>query len=218
LTCEAALFAFEPDQVLQIDWDTGISRFRRISHEQGWNGKTMKITIRLPSGFLLILIVFGLSHRVLKANEPAIQGYSKDPYQILNRSTGTWRDLQNPWDYFPSSDIAGRQEMLRFSADLYYQIIRLESKILPVNERKPEKVLIERVVQLRIAVKAFHQIILYGGHRGDLADALATMQVTFGNLQTSLGESPQYSKEIENMAMRLGKIQNVIGPRLVPDD
>lgn len=176
----------------------------------------MKIAIRLPSGFLLILVVFGMNHRVLKANEPAVHGYSEDPGQILNRSTGTWRNLQNPWDYFPSSDIAGRQEMLRFSADLYYQIIRLESNILAFNERKPEKVLIERVVQLRIAVKAFHQIVLYGGHRGDLADALATVQVTFGSLQTSLGGLSQYSKEMENMATRLGKIQNVIGPRLVP--
>lgn len=134
--------------------------------------------------------------------------------QSLNRSSGTWANLENPWDYFPPSDAAGRQKMLRWSAELFQKAETLENEIAHDKEWTKNRQARQNLYKLKNHIRELHRTLLYGAHRGDLAESLAVVETNLGEIHRDLVAVKNARINANGLNDTFSEIQNQTGSRL----
>lgn len=167
----------------------------------------------------LIVITCVRSERVFATDQVTVTGRSQVE-QRLNRSSGTWANLENAWDYFPPADASGRQSMLRWSADLYKKADSLEKEIIVRSRTGRADQIInghqvrQELIELKNSAYLLHRTLLYGAHRGDLAEQLEEIQTKLDLIRPEMVREKQAEQLETELSHVVAEIKRVSGPRL----
>ena len=168
---------------------------------------------------VFIFVTCMCSEKVFATDPATLTGRSQVE-QRLNRSSGTWANLENAWDYFPPADASGRQSMLRWSADLYKKADSLEKEII-VRSRTGRAdqtfnghQVRQELVELKNSAYLLHRTLLYGAHRGDLSEQLEEIQTKLDLIRPEMVREKQAEQLETELSHVVEEIKRVSGPRL----